>query len=241
MYRSIGLIFFLLISSNLFSQAFKDTVRENVDYSKTSSIAQREGSRRSANHYLGLQANQLLRQLLNLSGSNTSINNPYTATYSFNGKRKGNGMNFGVGILSDKILDHDQNITRETINNDFFFRIGYDKKIQLSQRWIWGWGIDGLLLRSKRNTNTTIQGTLSNVINSSTNGLGFGPRVSLLFNISKMVYLGTEASCYYQSSKTKKEIKFDANPPQKSDTKNSTFALQMPVVIFLIVEISWLS
>jgi hypothetical protein len=236
MYRSIRLIPFLFIVSNLFSQAIKDTVRENVDYSRTSSMVQREGSSRSANHYIGLQANQLLRQLLNLSGTSASINNPYTASYSFNGKQKGNGMAFGLGILSKKISDNDQGINRETINNDFFFRVGYDKKIQLNQRWIWGWGVDGLLLRSKRNTTTSFQGTLSSVINSTENGFGFGPRVSLLFNISKMVYLGTEASCYYQSSKTKRETKLDNNPPRKDDTKNSTFELQVPVVIFLVVR-----
>ena len=235
-FRTLSVIALLFISSGLFSQSSKDTVWTTVDYSRAQRPAsQEERSPQTVNHYISLQANQLLRQLLNLSGSNTSINNPYTATYSFNGKAKGNGMNFGLGVLSEKISNNNVGIKSETSSSDLFFRVGYDKKIQLSQRWIWGWGIDGLILRSKRNTTIT-QGVVSSIINSSTNGLGIGPRLSLLFNISKMVFLGTEASCYYQSSKTKREIKSNSNPTENSDSKNSTFALQVPVVLYLIVK-----
>ena len=66
-FRTLSVIALLFISSGLFSQSSKDTVWTTVDYSRAQRAAsQEERSPRLVNHYIGLQANQLLRQLLNL-------------------------------------------------------------------------------------------------------------------------------------------------------------------------------
>jgi hypothetical protein len=237
--RALGISLFLFFSVQLFSQVARDTVWVNGESKSRSQSfsSDTKASSKIVSHYIGLQANQLLRQLFNLSGNSGAINNPYTATYAFNGRNKGHGMSFGLGLLSENINDNNpgQQIQRDTKAMDIFFRVGYEWKIVLAPRWVWGWGVDALLIRSKRDTKTT-QNSFTSEINTTSKGWGLGPRVSLLFNVSRSIYLGTEASWYYQSTQSDSELIFTGNPPQKSDLENSTFSLQVPVAIFLIVK-----
>ena len=50
------------------------------------------------NHYAGVQVNELLRQLINLSEENEAIENPYLFTYSLFTNGSGWGLQSGFGF-----------------------------------------------------------------------------------------------------------------------------------------------
>jgi hypothetical protein len=228
------LVFF---SERAFSQA-NDTVRDNVDYRSRKTLNRNEDeptSAKASDRYFSLQANQLLRQLFSLSNASTNTGNPFSLTYTFNNKQTGNGMAFGLGYFTSHVADTDQGNDRETDNSNINLRVGYDKKGSIGKRWTAGWGFDLLLSRTKSFT-TTDQGGFISEIEDKSNGWGFGPRGTLLFQVNGKIHLGTETSWYFQKEKIKSEISFGGGAPQKSEQKNSTFALQVPVAIFLTIK-----
>jgi hypothetical protein len=236
--RKIFLLACLIsLSEQAFSQA-NDTIRGNVDYRSGGKFNQNEDDptfSKLSDRYFSLQANQLLRQLFSLSNTSTNTGNPFSLTYAFNNKQTGNGMAFGLGYFTSHVEDTDQGNDRETDNSNINFRMGYDKKGSIGKRWTAGWGFDLLLSRSKSFT-TTDQGGFISEIKDKSNGWGLGPRGTLLFQVNEKIHLGTEASWYFQKEKIESDINFGGGGSQKSEQKSSSFALQVPVAIFLTLK-----
>jgi hypothetical protein len=232
---------FLLSSAAIFMTAYtycqsSDTIRTKVNYRTASEFSDSDKRASKPSYvYVGLQANQLLRQLFDFGGNNGFSGNPYTLTHSFNNKQTGSGLAFGLGYFISHVEDKDQGNDRETDNSNINFRAGYDKKASIGRRWLAGWGFDLLLIRSKSLTNVN-QGGFTSETENITNGWGLGPRGTLLFNINEKIFLGTEVNWYFQSAKTKSEIRFSGSSPQKSEEKNSSFSLQVPTAIFLTLR-----
>lgn len=225
------------LSEQAFTQA-NDTVRGNVDYRSGVKFNQGEDestSTKVSHRYFSLQANQLLRQLFSLSNTSTNTGNPFSLTYAFNNKQTGGGMAFGLGYFTSHIEDTDQGNDRKTDNSNINFRVGYDKKGSIGKRWTAGWGFDLLLSRSKSFTKTE-QGGFISEIEEKSNGWGFGPRGTLLFQVNGKIHLGTEASWYFQKEKLESDISFTGGSSQNSEQKSSSFALQVPVAIFLTLK-----
>ncbi len=186
------------------------------------------------NHYLGIVANQLLRQLFNFGGGNSSFNAPYLLQYAINSKKNGKGGNIGLTYDKNSFTDNSNGTTRNTINSNFSYRMGYDYKKDWGKRWIGIFGVDFLIDKSKSKTDNPAQvGGQGFSIESSTKGWGFGPRFGLLFRISDKVLLGTDASCYVKSSKSTQIIPGQPN----SNQKFTTFNLSLPVALFLTVQL----
>jgi hypothetical protein len=217
----------LMVAVQLCAQT-QDTVRTDIDYRTTTDDSDKRASKPS-NIYLSLQANQLLRQLFGGSGSPA---NPFLLTYGFNNKRTGRGLLFGLAYSANRVKDTDLGFDRETKNKNFNLRFGYDYKGSIGKRWLAGAGIDILLLRGKSFTDTN-QGSETT---TTTNGWGIGPRGTLLFHVSEKIYLGTETSWYFQSSKLKTKIVFPGSPSQESEVKESDFELLAPTAIFLTLK-----
>jgi hypothetical protein len=228
----------VLFSVQAFSQT-RDTVRENFDYRKGKNLALDQDNQpekvRATNRYFSLQANQLLRQLFSFSNSSAVTPNPYALTFSFNNKQTGSGLAFGLGYSTRHVEDNDQGNNRETDESNIDFRFGYDKKANISKRWIAGWGFD-LLLNRINDVTVVDQGGFTSEVKSKGFGWGLGPRGMLLFQINEKIYLGTEASWYFKKSKIDSEIAFLGGGNQKSDVKESSFSLQVPTAIFLTMK-----
>lgn len=64
-------------------------------------------------HFVGLQANALFRQILNFSGANTPVNNPYLLTYSIVTPKKGWGLDAGMGYTYNKTFETDGNVKKK--------------------------------------------------------------------------------------------------------------------------------
>lgn len=212
---------------------------------------------RAYTHYFGLQANQLLRQLFDFGGSSTVPANAYSLVFSFNSPLTGAGMNTGFGYTFNEFNDGDATNKRETKINDFFLRVGYEKKRSLGKRWLASTGIDVVVDRQRNETeNTTDFGSGNrSKINSKTkiSAWGLGPRITLNFKVSERIYIGTEATYYFKSIKDERIIEseitsqiFDPFTGQirlqttrdkdEVESKNKRFSFASPAVLFLLLK-----
>lgn len=216
-------------------------------------------NRRRSSHYLGVQANQLIRQLVNFGNSNNTVNNPYLLVWSVNSKQTGWGMNTGLGLNVNQFTDGDNTNKRTTDITDLNFRIGFEKKSMLAKRWMTSWGFDLIHQNLSNNTNSTNSPDPNNPnvksivdTKSSTTAWGFGPRFTLNFIINSKIILGTEATYYYRSGTTSLNVNstntfitFDNFGRQilntttnKSDNSSDfkSFQFNLPVAVFVLIK-----
>jgi hypothetical protein len=202
------------------------------------------------NVYLSVQANQLVRQVLNFGGNQAAQNNPYLINLSFNNRLNGWGMNFGLGYTITNFNAGDDFNSSQTNIADFNFRLGPDYKKYVSKKIVLGYGID-LLFRHSKNYTEVINrvdfnqrvGVSSNIINS---GFGFGPRGTLMIHLNKYIVLGTESTYYLRFmkvtniSETFSLTGTSSNKATISEDedvfKNRELNPIMPAVIYLIVR-----
>jgi hypothetical protein len=214
---------------------------------------------RKATSYFSLQANQLFRQLLNLSGSSTSaIDNPYLITYSVNSNRTGWGFAAGIGYTYSQLSEGETTNKRETTVDNFSLRVGLDRKYTLGKRWMTGWGLDLVYDANKNKVKNTIgsDNTNRSVVETITksNGPGFGPRFTLAFRVAEKILIGTEASYYYKKQSqtnelnqsittpsidplTGRQIFVTTNTSEKTEGDLKSFKLSLPAVLFVTLKL----
>jgi opacity protein-like surface antigen len=205
--------------------------------------------------YVGLQANQLLRQLFSF-GNSTAVNNPYLLTFSVNRDSVGPGLNLGIGYTFDEVKTGDAVFERVTKLNTLAFRIGYDYKYALSRKFITSAGIDFLVRRSSSDSEVTSNDQFNkSKINSNNKdtGFGFGPRATLNYHLTDRLLIGTEATWYFTSSKntskvvskftttefdpiTGQQIKVNHTETTESDDDLKKLEFNVPAVIYLILR-----
>jgi hypothetical protein len=208
-------------------------------------------------HYIGFQANELLRQLINFNNTSTPINNPYLAIYSISMKNCGWGAHVGVGYIYKKTLIKEEPVSRESRVNDLFYRFGIEKKFMLGKRFECSASLDFTGSDSLEKTFSTLvtnagssNDTTNTTVTHKTTAVGGGPRFTIGFHITDKLILGTEAMFYYSSQKQKENtynilIQTDIfnNNLQEISTSNSNlekdiddFSFTLPVALFLIVK-----
>ncbi len=190
-----------------------------------------------ASHYVGIQANQLIKQLLNLGGSTTAVNNPYLITYNVNSNATGGGLNLSLGYVLDATTGGDFQSQVNTEIQEFFFRIGVEKKTYIGRRWLLSAGGDVIIENKKNRTETLFSGTdTPSVDEDKSNAYGTGVRVGLNFHITEKILLGTEANYYLKFiTNTNTQIQ-PFGSPQKQTVDQKKFQLNVPAVLFLVVK-----
>lgn len=190
---------------------------------------------RKTSHYVGVQVNELLRQLVNFGGSTTAVNNPYLIAYSFNSAKSGWGGNAGLGYTYNEIVD--QNFPpRKTKTNDFFLRMGVERKSPLGKRWLLSYGLD--FIKESQSTKTEVNNPGGGPVpvpittESSTSTTGVGTRFTLNFFITERILIGTEATYYYKSSD--QTLKATGIPDSKQNF--TQFSFTVPAVLFLTLK-----
>ena len=198
---------------------------------------------KNTNIYLGLQANQLIKELFNLSGSGTAANNPYLISLGINKASSGWGANIGIGITVNQFENDDDTDFRKTISNAFNFRVGLEKKWTIGNRLGASVGMDALFVKRKSETESEFSGngfTSSTKTTTNSIGWGIGPRVALNFSITDRIILGTESTYYFRSTKSdntfKQEDNNGFNEESESTFTSQSFNLNSPVVLFLIYK-----
>lgn len=209
------------------------------------------------NHYVGFQANLLLKQLFNFSNTNTVINNPYLLVYSIAFADCGWGAHAGIGYTYKKTLDKGAPVGRESKTNDFFYRIGAEKRFSIGKRFSGTASLDftasnqldKTLSKSVTSTGSVIDSSTTTVT-GRTSSIGGGPRVFLGYQITERLILATEATMYYSAQKQKQNILVidiqtdlfnNIDPVTTASNLNTEtdvygFSFTVPVSLFLIVK-----
>lgn len=210
------------------------------------------------NHYVGLQANALLKQLFNLSNNNTGIiTNPYTFTYAANHIKTGWGVHGGFGYDYQKTEDKLNPARPASKLNNVSFRAGAERKISLGKRFSASYGMDAVLNNLSNTTTTTsvfnfggdTDSTVT-VFRSKVSGYGGGMKFAINYGITEKVLLGTEVTGYYTKEKNKQNAEstrylIDFFSGQTTTTYNNTndetktgkLGLTVPVVVYLIIKL----
>jgi hypothetical protein len=217
---------------------------------------QSDSTAKKTTQYLGLQANQLLRQIFNFGGNSIPVNNPYLINYSIVNSASNSGVNAGLGYNIDQSKGGDPTNSRENKSNSLFFRVGYEKKLSFGKRWLMGLGADVLIENSKSETtsNTNLGGGKSEIkTTSKQSGFGLGPRCTLSYYITPRILVGTETTYYFKALKNNADVKstttnreVDPNTgalrdvtrteTTKTDDKFKNLNLNLPAVLWLILK-----
>lgn len=194
-------------------------------------------STRKASHFIGLQANQLIRQILSFGGNNTPVSNPYLLSYAVNSKASGFGFATGLGYSLIQSKNNDNFISTTSKVSDFAWRFGLEKKVYLSRHWLTGIGFDALIESSKSETKTKFDNNSpAPTVTTTTKRSGFGPRVLLNYQFSEKLMIGTEASFYAKFINVEQKTQNIQTPPDPNAKLKST-QFTLPAAIFVIVKI----
>ena len=209
------------------------------------------------NHYVGVQANQLLKQLINLNGSSAPVNNPYLLTYGIFSSEINWGVELGLGLNYFHTTDNLSPSDHETKLNQMFYRLGVARKFEIGKRWEAGIALD---YTGSSQNNTTFsfsvfdfngqKDSTSTLSETKVKSSGFGPRLNIRYGLTKYIFLGTEMTFYYSKANNKSDITVtevfsNSNFPgdnfvdtsnSKTDVDEKSFDMTLPVAIFLIVK-----
>ncbi len=201
-------------------------------------------------HYIGLQANQLLKQVINF-GNSPAVNNPFLLKYSLRFNETQTQINAGFGY------SYSQQTEKGGLKSDLSnldFRLGYGKSYPIGKKFELGIGIDGVLKAQNIQTVNVQSFNFGSGIDSTITtsksvamGYGLGPQVTLTYAITDRILIGTEASYYFIRSSQKLEVQSknyssSFGGPEvltvtidKDESKAMDLNLQLPVALFLII------
>lgn len=202
-----------------------------------SAVAQAEEYKRErkSNHYLGFQANLLIRQLFSIGSAAAAASNPYQLVYSVNDKRTGTGLVLGYGFNRNQFRAGDTFNFSETTTSTFAFRIGLEKKVTLTKNWMFSVGGDIIIENENDKTESLPPSGTQILTENHVTRAGLGPRCTLNFIISDRVVLGTEASYYFKSVNEEST----SSAPQGGTLpagRFKTLTLALPSVLYLSVK-----
>ncbi len=198
-------------------------------------FAQQDSTSKTVNQYIGVQANQLIKQLFNLNNSTSTVNNPYLLVYALNSINTGWGLNIGFGYTYNQFKDGDAFNRRETNINNYFFRVGFEKKTNLGRNWILSGGLDITNDNQKNDTKNISTGSTFESETKS-KGWGFGPRATLNYKITSRILLATESTYYLRAGKNSTKTTTSFSPPEETSDKSKQFLFTVPAVLILIVK-----
>ncbi|PQJ11362.1 hypothetical protein CJD36_006055 [Flavipsychrobacter stenotrophus] len=180
-------------------------------------------------HYIGVQINELTKQILGVNNTSTVADNPYLFTYHLTERSSGLGFRVGSGFnYISQTLDGGGKSTVKSFN----CRIGFEKTFKLSDKWSTGVGLD--LLYKNVDTSYDQQSAYGYKQTYKSKKIGAGPMGWLRYSLSKKILVGTEISMYYLTGNDKMTSSYTS---ADSDEKVSEFKFNLPVVFFLSMKL----
>ena len=204
---------------------------------------------RAYDYYIGVQANNLIKQILN--SNSTGTGNPYSVNLSMDSKKTGWGFRMGIGYGHG---NGNNNLGTELTNSsgdDLQLRLGIERAYSLSKRWSAGAGFDFVLnsnndfnYQSVYSTNSIGQAdTLHTGTRTLAYSMGGGLMGWLRFKISEHLLIGTESSFYYIAGMKKQTVSYNQwtgiGYVDETSTTNkgiSQGAFTAPIAIFIHVK-----
>ena len=203
-------------------------------------------------HQVGVQVNELIRQVFNFNSNtaNTANTNPYLLVYHINARKSGLGLRIGLGYNYQNFTNDDGITRQESTLNDFRGRFGFEKMFHISRKWTAGAGIDGVFNSNNDYTKSTIRSfdTTTTIITSKIQNYGGGGMAWLRYQVGRHILIGTETSFYYTTgnqkddvSITKRKFSGQGNSPLVTsttsvDNNKSAGSLSIPVAFYLLVQ-----
>jgi hypothetical protein len=201
-----------------------------------------------AEHHVGIQVNELVKQIFSLGNGAAAVTNPYLLTYNINHIKTGIGVRLGAGYSSQTLSNEDGVTNRKTDMNKLNLRFGFEKSFKLSGRWTAGAGADGIYTTDYDHTETVVRSfdTTSTSTIVKNEGFGYGAMAWLRYTVTKNIVIGTEASFYNTTVKQNQEVTITKRttnfPPKlvttvnKLDNTNRQTTLSLPVVLYLLIR-----
>ena len=205
-------------------------------YVMAQDVAPEPKKEKKNDQYFGVQANQLLRQLLNFGGTSPTVNNPYLMVYSLNSKTTGFGLSLGLGYNYNQSRSGDGFSNTISTLNDFSFRFGLEDKTWFAKRWMASWGVDLVFDSDKSKTvASSAGGTQPITTETKLSGSGVGPRITLNFLAHEKIVIGTEAS-YYLKFMNQSQTITGTNITPLPDAKLRSLQFSLPAAIFVMLK-----
>jgi hypothetical protein len=190
--------------------------------SATATAQYRHGNnfhRKDVHHTVGIQLNELVRQVFNFNGgfnnpSSYITHNPYLLTYHINSRSTGWGVRTGIGFFYSKEPQSSLYGTGLNEVTDIRARLGIEKAFRLGRRWSTGAAAD-VIWNHERNLfeSTYYQGGSFATPDTSYNyslqrsiTLGGGLSGWLRYHITPRLTIGTEANVYYAGGEQRTSI-----------------------------------
>lgn len=147
---------------------------------------------------------------------------------------KGLRTGFNINLTQQSLFDPNIGGNRNTRDFGISLRAGYEKRHELSQKFKFFWGIDGLL--QNNNSEVSFLSAFSgSEIKTNSLSIGAGPVAGIMFDITPRMSLATETALYllytYQSERT---ISFPLDNTSTSDNINLLHTL--PTSIYFIAR-----
>lgn len=208
-----------------------------------SDTGKRKGLNFHPDHYIGVQINELTKQILSVNNSDITNDNPFLVTYQATDRKTGWGVRGGVGLLfSTAKTVVDPAPSGYSVKASKWLaqmRVGAEKTFNLAPRWSTGVGVDLVYRYQKQSIKEDAQfGGYNADSTSTTNMTGIGAMGWLRYGITKRIFIGTETSFYYLAGKTKYSISYFGGPTTDDVNEKSTEAkFNMPVVFYLYVKL----
>jgi len=220
----------------------------------------RSGHRKETQHTVGIQVNELFRQIFNFN-DNANFSqpfpnqNPYLFTYNVNSVRTGWGVRAGIGYFYEQNPTSTIQTTSLDKTTQVRARLGMEKAFRIGGRWSCGLGADAVWNYDRFSREYTSIGgvnppttpdTFSFSTSSRSIAIGGGPTTWLRFHLTPRVTLGTEANFYYsagevETSQTEKSVRV-TNPAASFERSSYSSEPQrearliLPVAIFMAVR-----
>ena len=198
--------------------------------------------------FVGVQSNLLIREVLNFSGANNTINNPYLLCYSINHNKSGWGASVGLGLTTTHSATSDATGSSLSSNQQIGgIRLGVEKRWYIHPKWTTAVGLDALMNFSKTtSTNKTVQGFGAGETdtNDKNNSMGAGIRGSLYYSITPRIWIGTETNLAFLMGKenstttTTQIISGGGSNPNAtiSNADSNGFTINLPMAFFVLVK-----
>ena len=182
---------------------------------------------------LSVNINTFVSQYLSLGNNDSVFSEPYLINYHSGKNNKYLRMGVGLQLAASSTLEKDQFGVEEFKRTDrsitFNYRIGYERRKEISNRWSYHYGFDFVfayrLFKSSSDRFNDFESTDRFI------SAGMGPVFGVRFNVNDRIMLWTEASMYYVYNRNTSFTKSGSQIIQDNTVQGLFTSVRAPISI----------
>ena len=182
---------------------------------------------------LGLNVTNTLAGFFNSGGQDMALD-PYLFSLKIVGPNS--AFRTGFNLKYKNKIEFVDTGEREVLDQDFFLRAGWEKRVPISPRFTLFWGLDGVMrYESEKVDFFSFSGDLK--LKNYEWGIGGGPVLGVLFHMSDRISLSTESTLYGIYFKGKEEQNLEpGQPATQTDVEGFEILPTVPNSLYLILS-----